>query len=282
MTGVIRVLISTIDRYGNGNDLQGCNHDGDLWERIFGDFETEEQKVEIIRLRDQEVTPNNVLGALRGLGAKSKSGDFLGQISSTHGSQIADISPLEEIDGLDEVICVLRDNGQGITYISDDDFYDVWKTVKVGVRKFGFWDSCFAGGAAREMELDNLEAMDVASSFNPRYLAPEQFLDVPELCTAAFEAAAARLPIRTEKSRGGALVLSAAGSNEYAYETRWQGKVHGAGTVAATRALEELDKKTASYTDWHHAMLELIEGQTPYLDGTKRQRYEWELLSGRS
>lgn len=279
-----RVLIATINNYpSTNNDLQGCNNDGKLWHDFFL-----EQGAEVTWLQDFDANPKNILGVMDEFAAKSKSGDFAAHIHSGHGSGIADITPKDEIDGQDEVVCVVSDDGRRITYISDDQFYDKWKKFKVGVRKFSFWDSCFSGGGSRDASNINdmvfnqeVEEVHHGLFFNPRYLDPAEFLDDEELVQAAY--ASFEMPIRTDKSRGGALVLSAAGSHEYAYETSdANGKIFGAGTVAAIGALGTIDIVNDSYTDWHRAILKRIEGQTPYLDGTKHQRYEWEILRGRT
>jgi hypothetical protein len=139
---------------------------------------------DVVMLQDKRATTKAILEGLKGLIAKSASGDTLVFHYSGHGSQVRDTEGDELADGQDEIICPWDFDWSG-TFIKDDDFAAIFSGLKKGVSLEVILDSCHSGTGTREMILDrkSLRAMQAAphdeKSFwdsihciRQRYLAP--------------------------------------------------------------------------------------------------------------
>ena len=149
-----QALLVGINKYLNGNDLQGCINDvtnvRNVLKTYFG-FVNNNIRV----LTDERATKENILLRLRKMVDESDTGDSLIFHFSGHGSQIRDRENDELKDHLDELICPFDMNWDD-GFITDDMLSEILSHLKKGVKMEIILDSCHSGTGTREITPGNV------------------------------------------------------------------------------------------------------------------------------
>ena len=166
-----KALIVGVNDYapiGNGGpDLRGCVNDARDFANtlvICGFF-----PLNIRILTNQHATRANILAYLKALVANSVKGDSIVFYYSGHGTRVANIGRDFEIDGLDEAICPHDYATAGV--IRDDDFKNIFSTLKTGVNLEVIFDCCHSGTITRSLDLTVNEGLEVKIE-TPRFIPP--------------------------------------------------------------------------------------------------------------
>jgi len=213
-----RALLIAIDEYQLVSDLNGTGNDVELMRSVLtGKFDFPPENIRI--LSNEEATRKGILSAVRNhLIEPSEPGDIVVLHYSGHGSQMIDVSG-DEIDGFDETIVPHDARTEGVFDISDDELNAILnelgeKTDNVTV----IFDSCNSGSATRGAMVRTV-ARDtrIPPAVDPRAIAQDS---------------ATIRPLSAEY-----VLISGARYNEFANETRFEGKTYGAMTYHLANAL---------------------------------------------
>jgi len=142
-----KCLCVGINKYGNGNDLQGCIQDvytmTEIVENHF-DFKL------VQTLLDEQATTANILDKLKWLVDGAKAGDVLMFVYSGHGSQIKCDDGSEE-DNLSEIICPV-DLDWDTKIITDKMLAKIFSTLPEGAILYVHSDSCHSQDLLRDIQ----------------------------------------------------------------------------------------------------------------------------------
>ena len=119
-------------------------------------------------LTDARATRANIMTGLRWLLTPAAGVDRLIFHYSGHGSQLPNIGGDEEVDGLDETIC--PHDYATACMIRDDDFQQLFQTLKPGVVLEAILDSCHSGTGTRDLAA--MAALPERQQVTVRYVEP--------------------------------------------------------------------------------------------------------------
>ena len=251
----LALCIGINDFPGTDSDLNGCVNDARDWKNVLVSrgFDT---KV----LLDNQATYSAVTDTITEMLDTTKSGDSIIITNSTHGTQIPDTSG-DEVDKLDEAICVISDDGDKIDLIIDDQLWALFKLKKPGVKLVWMADSCHSGTVTR--------------FFGENYKGKRRFLPWAILQYIINNPVSGKRDVSFERdeeqSPWPCLLIAGCQDNEYCYDTSFNGKPNGAFTRLAIDALTNLHP-TATYTDWFNTIKQVLPTndypQTPNMIGS--------------
>jgi hypothetical protein len=289
-------LLVGINNYpGVQNDLQGCLNDitnvYDALVKYFGFL-----PADIRMLQDSRATKSAIMNELEARIAKSAKGDILVFHYSGHGSQVRDKEGDELSDGKDEIICPYDFDWSG-SYISDDDFSEIFSGMKSGVHLEVILDSCHSGTGTRELVMDR-RAIDrlagISQGFHPgnaekdlwssalcirnRYMIPPA-----DIAARADEIFAEGLPLRRfgvlarlkEKTPINHVLWAACRSDQYSSDAEIGGAPNGAFTYFFCKHVRDSAGKIARSELLKRVRASLkFEGysQVPQLEGSDAEK----------
>ena len=260
-----RALCVGINDYPyDGNDLNGCVNDAKAWAALLVDhFDFARDDVRV--LLDRQATKKGTLTALKSMLAGARAGDVLVFTNSSHGSYKADKDHDEE--RYDELICPYDIDRNDIV---DDELYELFSAVPVGVRLQVVLDNCHSGTATRAGVSDILPGMRTPDDRRVRFLNPA-LRGLPVL-ENPWKAKPNRLSKRPE-SKMREVLLAGCTDKEYSYDAMIDGTYHGALTCYALRAIKNA-KYDITWAQLQAQVLHLIEDypQHPQLEGRQEAR----------
>jgi len=252
-----RALLVGVNRYPDPvNRLRGCLNDVAQVRGLI----TSRLRVaarDVVTLTDSDATKVSIDQGLHWLVDGAAAGDVLLFHCSGHGSQVEDIDGDEVDDNLDEIICPYDlDWNDPLT---DDDLYEIARTLPAGANLTVSLDCCHSGTALRELGAER----PAERRGRPRFLAP------PRAVPAALQPRVMRR-FGGRAARAGAILIAACRSDQAAADASIDGAFHGAFTYYLCRALEE-SGCSGSYADLIRRVRRLIAehgfDQVPQLEG---------------
>lgn len=150
-----KALFVGINAYSDPNKLRGCVNDAILTNQILTDkFGFTESNLKRM-LVDESATKENIIDRLQWLKQDAKPGDVLFASYSGHGSQTIcqHYDTHYEPDGLDEIICPVDFNPRS-TFISDEDFQNIFSDLPAGVNLTVILDSCHSSDSLRDFQFE--------------------------------------------------------------------------------------------------------------------------------
>ncbi|MCC6428150.1 MAG: caspase family protein [Phycisphaerales bacterium] len=259
------LCIGINDYPGTGSDLSGCVNDVKDWKEVL-----EKKGFNVTTLLDRDATKNNMVEALTKLLSDANAKDTVVFQYSGHGSYVYDASG-DETDGRDEVLCP-SDIGSN-AYFSDDELYEMFCSVKAGVKVVFLSDSCHSGSVSKFRV-----AVDVGDkTVKSRFLPPGMFLRDFEMVETA----------RSAEGRGSrkrrahrALLISGCQDHQTSADAWFNNRANGAFSYFALKALKELPAGS-TYKQWHAKIRDYLPNvyynQAPNLYSTKGQS-NWKIF----
>lgn len=245
---------------GTNRDLYGCVNDARLWQSVLN-----QRGFNTTLLLDAEATLKNIVGAmLETISATPPHGTTVITYSG-HGTWVPDRSN-DEPDKRDEALCPYDITERGP--LLDDVLLEVF-SEKPNRKIIFISDSCHSGTLSRFTNLGP------SSRSQSRFLSPEIFLSEEGLKQAKRTRTSQVKPLRNS-----GLLLAACQDAEYAYDSYFDNKPHGAFTFYANIALAGLNQHN-TFRDWmkrtRYYLPSASYPQSPIIYGTPTQRY-WPLL----
>lgn len=150
-----KALLVGINQYPDPrNSLRGCINDILDMENFISQKTKVYPTSGIKKLTDRAATKKGILTQLEWLIEGAEAGDQLLFHYSGHGAQLPckklDTGTLEEVDGLDEIICPYDFDGTDATTIRDNDFEAVFSRIPKGVHFIWISDSCHSADLSRD------------------------------------------------------------------------------------------------------------------------------------
>ena len=245
------------------SDLAGCVNDAERMRALLvGKFGFPAQNVLV--LTNERATREGILAALQNhLIANAERDDIVVFHYSGHGSQMKDVSG-DETDGLDETIVPHDSRQEGVFDINDDELNDVLEQLLGKTRNVTLiLDSCHSGTGVRAA--GRVRAAPADDRMPP---------DVPTVMAAGGTRGDAESTLR--RASLDYVLLSAARSDQLAYETEVDGAEHGTFTYYLTQELEQAGAAT-TYRDVadqiRSRVSTLYPRQEPQFEGTTLDRY---------
>lgn len=252
-----RALCIGINKYEGGYEkpLKGCESDVEAWKLALGGRGFQVRPP----LLNSQARREAILGAFREELHAAQAGELVVMVFAGHGSWVEDTNG-DESDHRDEVLCPYDIKSKGP--IRDDELSRIVGERPQGVRCLLVVDACHAGTVSRlHSPPDGEEQTEQVRFMDPGYFS------------APVDSRALQLPL--VRLRAGALLLSACGEREKSEEGVLGGKVRGAFSYYALKALEEL-RAGSSYRDWLRAIRMSLPNQrfrqSPDLVGTEEQK----------
>jgi hypothetical protein len=244
-----RALLVGINRYPDpANRLSGCVNDvlqvSDLLHRGFGFDPTRDIRL----LTDERATTRRIIERLHWLVGGARPGDVLVFHYSGHGSQVRDRHGDELDDGLDEIICPYDLDWDDP--FTDDDLFEIVRTVPNGVNLTVVLDCCHAGTGLRE-PLGPPPSARVRRVMAPPDIRHRAALAIAEPLSSDRSASTGRratLPLRRFGGRAaarGAILIAACRSDQVSADAWLDNGFHGALTFFLCRALAEAGFRAA-------------------------------------
>ena len=247
------------------SDLAGCINDAQRMRALlvgkFG-FPTEN----VLVLTDEDATREGILDAFQNhLIANAERDDIVVFHYSGHGSQMKDVSG-DETDGLDETIVPHDSRQEGVFDINDDELNDFLEQLLNKTRNVTLiLDSCHSGTGVRA-------AGRVRAAPNDERAPP----DVQPAAQATEATTRGDAESTLRRANLDYVLLSAARSDQFAYETEVDGAEHGTFTYYLTQELERAGAGT-TYRDVadqiRSRVSTLYPRQEPQFEGTTLDRY---------
>ena len=241
------LLVGINDYPGTQNDLFGCVNDitnvYDVLVKYFGFAPSD-----IVLLSNARAGKAAILNALKTLLGGAQSGDALVFHYSGHGSQVRDTEGDELDDGKDEVICPYDFNWTD-GFIKDDDFANLFASLKKGVRLEVILDSCHSGTGTREIILDRRslaarppEGMTAQSLwYSPHCIRPRFLAPPPDIQLRADEVFGKELRLRrfARAETMNHVLWAACRSDQFSADAEIDGKASGAFTFYFCRHVRD-------------------------------------------
>lgn len=141
--GVVKywaVLVGIADYVGTGNDLSYCDDDArDVRAALLAAGWPD---ANITMLIDSQATKTAIKNAILAMKNSADADDVCLFFQSSHGSNTADVAPLDEPDSLDEVLCTYDIDTEEI----NDDELGRWLSLLPTSRYVVLIDACYSGG----------------------------------------------------------------------------------------------------------------------------------------
>jgi len=214
-----------INKYPNpSNNLRGCVNDAmDMVSLFQNVYKFNECKM----LTDNNATLDNVTNSVIEMLARIP--DVFVFTNSSHGTRILD-STGEEADGYCEALCLYDRK------LVDKNFRKILASADPRTHIIVVSDSCHSAGVTREfLATMNLATMNDASYVSiPKYLPPEDLMEA---------LAVSMLPIKKAvfepNEKMNEVLLAGCQSNQFSYDTAFDGRPNGAFTYCLNRILKD-------------------------------------------
>ncbi|MEI2673435.1 MAG: caspase family protein [Chitinophagaceae bacterium] len=229
-----KALLVGINKYADA-PLRGCINDiTDMAEHLIAHCNFKDGNIRL--LADQRATKSNIIERLKWLITGARKGDRLFFQYSGHGTQLATRDNIGEVDGLDEAIVPYNFDWEDIeTFITDNEFNNLFKQIPEGVQFVWVSDSCHSGGLTRQLfkRSFNPGASDIVS----RFLIPPADINwrVRSANNAQITSRAFLKPV-TQINVG---LISGCKSNQTSADAYFDGKYNGALTYYLLQVLEQ-------------------------------------------
>ncbi|EPF08342.1 TPA: caspase family protein [Bacillus cereus] len=205
-------LITGINYRGSKYELGGCINDASMiLNTLVKKFDFNQSNIQL--LIEEVATKKNILKGLEWLVNQLEPGDIGLFTYSGHGTQTADLPPIDEEDMLDEAIVPIDALADQSNLIRDDEINTILSNIPKGVKFVVILDSCHSGTGTRNFgnyysipqartiedvkaiinSFNNVERRDL-SSIKPRYIPPTQTIQDIKMIMSGFE------PIRKDFS----------------------------------------------------------------------------------
>ena len=140
-------IICGISDYESVMDLELTDDDAAAMDTVLGDL----YWTQVALLLNQEASKAGIRDAIQSLQDAVDADDIVLFYFAGHGTYGEDLSPLDEVDGLDEYICPWDATPEASTSIRDDEL-EAWLDA-LPCTKVVILDTCFSGGFIRENEM---------------------------------------------------------------------------------------------------------------------------------
>jgi hypothetical protein len=233
-----RALFFAINKYGGGNDLNGCiNDQKDFIAKLNKHF----PGFDIRAWTDSKVTKEKFTSEVNNAIAVLRSGDVLVVHYSGHGTKVVDKHG-DETDGYDEAIYLIDGT------VIDDDIGNSLKSIPDGATVVLFFDSCFSGTITRMLQ-------------NTPHPARNKFIVNPDLKHMH------KKRIRFVKEEMKWIVFSGSSESQTSADAYIYGKYNGAFTYFALKTLTP----DITYNEWIEKIKKYLPSkdydQIPTLEG---------------
>lgn len=139
-----------INYVGTKSELGGCINDTKLLvEKLVNDFNFNTHNIQL--LLEETATKKNILESIERLVEELEPGDLGVLTYSGHGTQTADLPPVNEEDMLDEAIVPFNAVQELDNLIRDDEINEILGKLKNDVRFIVIFDSCHSATGTREI-----------------------------------------------------------------------------------------------------------------------------------
>lgn len=164
-----KALLVGINKYADA-PLRGCINDiTDMADHLTVHCGFNENEVRL--LVDERATKSNIMERLKWLITGARKGDRLFFQYSGHGTQLATRDEIGEVDGMDEAIVPYDYNWDDVnTFITDNEFNNLFRQVPEGVHFIWVSDSCHSGGLTKQLFKRTFDPNAV--NIIPRFLMP--------------------------------------------------------------------------------------------------------------
>lgn len=168
-TNMNKALLVGINKYADA-PLNGCINDiTDMAKHLVEHCAFSKQEIRL--LVDERATKRNILERLKWLITGARKGDMLFFQYSGHGTQLATRDEIGEVDGMDEAVVPFDFNWDDVsTFITDNEFNNLFRQVPEGVTFIWVSDSCHSGGLTRQLKNRSFVAKEPNNS--ARFLIP--------------------------------------------------------------------------------------------------------------
>ncbi|MGA5673932.1 caspase family protein [Bacillus bombysepticus] len=159
-----RALIVGINYPNSIKPLKGCINDAKAFTKILVEkFDFSLSNMQI--LIDDTATRKNILDGLKYLIQTLEPGDIGAFVYSGHGTQTADLPPIDEEDMKDEAIVPYDSLHAPENYIRDDEIHELLNNLKQNVQFTIIFDSCHAETADKPDDINSTET-DTVKTIN--------------------------------------------------------------------------------------------------------------------
>jgi len=246
------------DYPGSQNDLQGCVNDAT---KLWGDLLKNQCGFDVTILTDKQNKISFVRSKMEEMVTNAKAGDVLFIQYSGHGTSKPDTDG-DEIDGKDEALCLISDDGNSITLLMDDEIRAIFDKLPAGVKLTFVSDSCFSGSVTRAF----LATMSDNSFYSkPRYIPPQDDMEATRLMMLP----SLRAFAYPEEGMNHVLI-SGTDDKSYSYDANIDGQPCGAFSYYAVKILKANPKIT--YNDFYTQLKKYLPSgdypQNPQLEGS--------------
>lgn len=164
-----KALLIGINKYADA-PLRGCINDiTDMAQHLTGHCGFKENEIRL--LVDERATKSKIMERLKWLITGARKGDRLFFHYSGHGTQLATRDEIGEVDGMDEAIVPYDYDWDNVdSFITDNEFNNLFRQVPEGVQFIWVSDSCHSGGLTKQ--LFKRSADSPALDIIPRFLMP--------------------------------------------------------------------------------------------------------------
>lgn len=141
-------LITGINYQGSQYELGGCINDaGEILQAMVQKFGFDQSNIQL--LIEEVATKKNILEGLQYLVTQLEPGDVGVFTYSGHGTQTADLPPIDEDDMLDEAIVPIDALDDQSNLIRDDEFHEILSNLANDVKFVVIFDSCHSGDGTK-------------------------------------------------------------------------------------------------------------------------------------
>ncbi|MFC3885577.1 caspase family protein [Bacillus songklensis] len=143
-------LIIGINYRGTEKELSGINDASDLLHKLVQDFGFNQSNIQL--LIEEVATRKNILDGLERLVRELEPGDIGVFTYAGHGTQTADLPPIDEDDMLDEAIVPIDALSDRSNLIRDDEIQEILSKLAHDVHFVVIFDSCHSATGTRAQE----------------------------------------------------------------------------------------------------------------------------------
>lgn len=228
-----KVLLVGINTYPT-SPLRGCVNDVIRMSEVLTKLYNVKEE-DIRMLVDSRATKGAIIERLNWLVEGVKSGDRIYFHFSGHGSQVADRNDCAEVDQLAEIICPYDFDWDPNCYITDHEFYNIFKNITEGVRFNWASDSCHSGGLA---------SIDREISSSPTMIR-SRYIEPPEDIAWKIKIAKSKGILTARESKKlNVGFISGCRSNQTSADTVINGKPCGALTYYFSQSLSKISRES--------------------------------------